>query len=407
MGNGRTAISFFSGGGGLDIGLSQAGIDLAFGQDIEPDCVATLEANGRRAMLGDIREMSPEEVLDYVGIAKGEAFLVCGGPPCQPFSTAGRRRGINDPRGSLFRDYLRMIEGIRPRFFIMENVKGLLSSKLTDGDGRPAEVDGMTTVLQVILSEFSRLRYSTVYGLLDAVDFGVPQFRERFILIGSRDNEDVFLPMPTRFGTHQSKGYRWATLRDAISDLESDPGECDAFSPARSRLLDMVPPGGNWRSLPEGLQEEAMGGAYRSGGGKVGFYRRLDYDQPSPTLVTSPVQKSSMLCHPAVTRPLSVREYARIQQFPDDWVFCGNMASKYRQIGNAVPVGLGRALGEMLVSVSDGSSTVKTKRRKAVSPRGCSRWASARPSTPSTPTTTRLRWSRLSRSTWRSIMVVS
>jgi len=223
-------------------------------------------------------------------------------------------------------------------------------------------VDDSAAILEIVLSEFDKLGYKTVYGVLDAVNYGVPQFRERFVLLGSRDDENIFLPMPSHFQTHQNPTYRWATLRSAIADLEASPGECTYFSPERLAYLKMVPEGGNWRNLSSDCVEKAMGGAYNSGGGKVGFYRRLSYDEPSPTLVTSPVQKASMLCHPVVDRPLSVSEYARIQQFPDDWVFSGNTASKYRQIGNAVPIGLARAIGEALIAAANGTATVQTKR---------------------------------------------
>ena len=195
----------------------------------------------------------------------------------------------------------------------------------------------------------------------------VPQFRERFILIGSRDAEDIFLPVPTHFQTHQNAMYRWRTLGETIKDLENDVEECSSFSEDRIKYLQMVPEGGNWRNLPEDVVQSAMGGAYKSGGGKVGFYRRLSYSQPSPTVVTSPVQKATMMCHPTQDRPLSVKEYARIQQFPDDWVFTGTTASKYRQIGNAVPVGLAEAIGEAVISVADDTATVKTKRFRGTS----------------------------------------
>ena len=145
---------------------------------------------------------------------------------------------------------------------------------------------------------------------------------------------------------HQDKKYQWQTVRSVIKDLEFDHGECATLSEERLKFLTMVPEGGNWRDLPEDIIPIAMGGAYKSGGGKVGFYRRLSYDQPSPTVVTSPVQKATMMCHPTQNRPLSVKEYARIQQFPDDWVFTGTTAAKYRQIGNAVPVGLAEAIGK-------------------------------------------------------------
>lgn len=356
----RKSISFFSGGMGLDIGLMQAGIDIVIGQDLEPSCIQTIRANGHVGIAGDIRDITPEEILTQASLKRGEAFLVCGGPPCQPFSTAGKRLGMNDPRGSLFKEYIRMIDGINPRFFVMENVKGLMSSLLKDEHGHNTQ----TKVLDIILEEFNKLHYSTVYGVLDAVNYGVPQFRERFVLIGSRDNEPIFLPAPTHFRVHQNSAYRWRTLGDTIRDLEDCSGECAAFSEARLNYLRMVPEGGNWKSLPAEVVKEAMGGAYLSGGGKVGFYRRLSYAQPSPTVVTSPVQKATMMCHPTKDRPLSVAEYARIQQFPDDWKFAGSTNEKYRQIGNAVPVGLAKAIGEMLVSVAQNNAEIFVKRTR-------------------------------------------
>lgn len=360
------AISLFSGAGGLDIGLEKAGIDIVIGQDFDKACVDTLIANGKTVLSGDIRDIEPQQILDLTGLKQYEPFLICGGPPCQPFSTAGKRMGINDPRGSLFMDFIRMIDYIRPRFFIMENVKGIMSSPLKDeaGQRQPG------TVLEVILSEFDKLGYKTVYGLLDAVNYGAPQFRERFILIGSRDHEDVFLPIPTHFQKHQKPEYRWKTLRQALEGIDTENDECASLSPERVKYLKMVPEGGNWRNLPGDVVEEAMGGAYKSGGGKVGFYRRLSFDQPSPTVVTSPVQKATMMCHPTEDRPLSVKEYARIQQFPDDWIFTGTTASKYRQIGNAVPVSLAQAIGQAVIATAENSAIVQTKRIRGTSVHG-------------------------------------
>ncbi len=356
----RKAISFFSGAMGLDLGLIESGINIVIGQDLEPSCIQTIAANGHRGIKGDIRNISSKYMLEQARMKVGDPFLVCGGPPCQPFSTAGKRLGINDPRGSLFKEFVRMIDGIRPRFFVMENVKGLMSSPLKDEHGNPTG----TKVLDIILSEFAKLNYSTVYGVLDAVNYGVPQFRERFILIGSRDNENIFLPAPTHFHIHQNPDYRWRTLRDAIQDLEDTAGECAEFGESRLKYLKMLHEGQNWRNLPSNIVEEAMGGAYKSGGGKVGFYRRLSYSQPSPTVVTSPIQKATMMCHPTKDRPLSVAEYARIQQFPDNWKFVGTTSEKYKQIGNAVPVGLARAIGQMLISVDEGNSEIFVKRTR-------------------------------------------
>lgn len=365
-GENRDVISLFSGAMGLDIGLGRAGLHVAIGQDFDASCVNTMRENGHKVLGGDIRELVPQQLLEMAGLEVGEPFLICGGPPCQPFSTAGKRMGINDPRGSLFMDFIRMIDYIRPRFFVMENVKGIMSAPLRKAalpEGKEkSQGQKLGTVLDVILGEFGKLGYRTVYGLLDAVNYGVPQFRERFVLIGSRDHEDIFLPMPTHFQMHQNREYQWQTVRSAIGDLEFDCGECAVLSEERMKFIKMVPEGGNWRDLPEDVVSAAMGGAYQSGGGKVGFYRRLSYDQPSPTVVTSPVQKATMMCHPVQDRPLSIKEYARIQQFPDDWIFTGTMAAKYRQIGNAVPVGLAEAIGKAVLAVADSTACIHTKR---------------------------------------------
>lgn len=367
----RDVISLFSGAMGLDIGLQQVGLDVVIGQDFDPFCVETMKANGHNVLGGDIREIKPEQLLEKAGLKVGEPFLICGGPPCQPFSTAGKRLGINDPRGSLFMDFIRMIDYIRPRFFIMENVKGIMSLPLkqvpvADHDENDSE-QKLGTVLDVILTEFNKLGYKTVYGILDAVNYGVPQFRERFVLIGSRDQEDIFLPIPTHFQIHQDPTYRWKTVGEAIADLENEEGECCVLTPERKEYLRMVPEGGNWKDLPKDIIPKAMGGAYESGGGKVGFYRRLTYAQPSPTITTAPAQKATMLCHPTKDRPLSVHEYARLQQFPENWVFVGTTAAKYKQIGNAVPIGLAEAIGKAVLAVANRNSVVETKRFRGTS----------------------------------------
>ena len=354
------SISLFSGAMGLDIGLEKAGINFKLCQDIDPFCYATMLKNKRPGLTGDIRNIDSSVVLECSGLQPEEPFLLCGGPPCQPFSTAGKRLGMNDPRGSLFMDYVRMVDETRPRFFVFENVKGLTSIAVDHG-GRPG------SVLDIILSEFDRIGYKTVYGLLDAVHYGVPQFRERLIIIGSRDNEDVFLPTPSHFRIHQNESMRWRTIRGAIADIQEHPGPHMRFSEERLSFLRMVPEGGNWRDLPTEMQPIAMGGAYKSGGGKVGFYRRLSYSQPSPTLVTSPVQKATMMCHPTKDRPLSVREYARIQQFPDNWEIMGTISNQYKQIGNAVPVGLAEAVGKAIIATANGDAEIKTKRTRGTS----------------------------------------
>lgn len=370
-------ISLFSGAMGLDLGLEAAGLDVRVSQDFDPWCVKTMVDNDRNHLAGDIREILVEDpsckrILKSARLKKGEAFAVVGGPPCQAFSTAGRRQALNDPRGSLFMQFAHVVREAQPRFFVMENVKGLLSAAISHrplgeraSKASPDELPGSAFAL--VLGTLESLGYTVKWEVLDAVHFGVPQFRERLVLIGSRDNETVLLPRPTHFPVHQDAAHRWVTLRKAIADLEDTPGPGGTFSEDRLALLRLVPPGGNWRSLPLELQRQGMGGAFESSGGKVGFFRRLSYDEPSPTLVTSPMQKATMLCHPAKDRPLSVREYARIQQFPDDWKVNGNPTHAYRQIGNAVPLGLGRAIGLSLVASATGHADTSYKRLRGTS----------------------------------------
>ena len=358
-------VSLFSGAMGLDLGLYEAGLRVAVSQDMDRWCVETMRRNKHTAVEGDIRELvaadpACEFLLAASGVHRDAVFAVVGGPPCQSFSTAGKRLGVEDARGQLYLEFIKVVAAIRPRFFIMENVKGLASmpSDPLDKNSKP--------VLQDILEAFEFIGYNTVHGVLDAVHYGTPQFRERLVIVGSRDGEEVFLPAPTHFHKHQNPQMRWRTLRDALGSL-SEAGEHAKFSPKVTQYLELVPEGGNWKNLPEALIPQAMGGAFESGGGKVGFYRRLRFSEPSPTLVTSPIQKATMLCHPTELRPLSINEYARLQQFPDHWKFEGRTTECYRQIGNAVPVTLGKALGQMLISVAQGNATVKVKRMRGTS----------------------------------------
>lgn len=362
-------VSLFSGAMGLDIGLEQAGLRTVIAQDIDRWCVETIRRNGHLAIAGDIRELIASDphlhgFRDASGMHDTEVFAVVGGPPCQPFSTAGKRRGVQDDRGQLYEDFVRTIQALRPRFFVMENVKGLASMRAEADDS------GSMPVLDHILELFDQLGYRTVHGVLDAVHYGTPQFRERLVILGSRDGEDIFLPIPSHFPRHQNPDLRWRTLGDAIGDLpESGPGVGPhaKFSASIQHYLHSVPEGGNWKNLPENLRPEAMGGAYASGGGKVGFFRRLSRSEPAPTLVTSPVQKATLLGHPTQLRPLSVREYARIQGFPDTWRFEGTTSDCYRQIGNAVPVPLGKAIGQALIATATDTANVRVKRMRGTS----------------------------------------
>jgi DNA (cytosine-5)-methyltransferase 1 len=184
-----------------------------------------------------------------------------------------------------------------------------------------------------------------VFGVLNAADYGVPQTRERVVFIGSRDGEDVRLPPPT----HSAD--KWVTLGSALADLSDPEPEFTTIPSGKAKFLKLVPPGGNWRDLPETLQKKALGRAYDSWGGRNGFCRRLSWEKPSPALTTRPDSKATILCHPTELRPLSVREYACLQQFPDGWTFAGGTPQKYKMIGNAVPLGLGKAVGLSLVGL--------------------------------------------------------
>lgn len=369
------SIGLFAGAFGLDLGMEQAGLHTVSVVEIDPDATKTIALNrphlSESAVPRDIQRVSAQTLLEEGGrvlnlgrpLRPGEVDLVTGGPPCQSFSTAGKRQSIGDPRGSLFMDFIRTVEEVQPRFFVMENVRGLLSAPLQHrphvqrGAGfLPLEPDEMQgAALRVILAEMNKIGYFVVYNLLEAADYGVPQNRQRVIFIGSRDSEPVTFPPPT----HCSGGAtlpKWHTLREALARLVDPKPEFIPYSESRLKYLKLLKAGQNWRYLPDELKQAAMGGAYESGGGKVGFYRRLAWDKPSPTVTTSPHQKATDMCHPEELRPLSVRECARIQTFQDDWVFYGSTASKYRQIGNAVPVQLARAIGEHIYKlIKEGS----------------------------------------------------
>jgi DNA (cytosine-5)-methyltransferase 1 len=381
------AISLFSGGFGLDLGLEQAGFQTVAVVENDPDAVKTIALNrpflAESAVPRSIRDVSAETLLEEGGRAlnlgralqRNEVDLVAGGPPCQSFSTAGRRGSVNDPRGSLFMDFVRIVEDIQPKYFIMENVRGILSAAIRHrpinqrGENfpplEPDEQQG--SALRVILEEIHKLGYNVVYNLLETANYGVPQNRSRVIFIGVKEGESPSFPMPTHSQAGGKSSARWKTLREALDGLcDPDPAFVP-YSENRLKYLRLLKAGQNWRYLPEGLKKEAMGGAYLSGGGKVGFYRRLDWDKPSPTVLTCPHQKATDMCHPEHLRPLSVQECKRIQTFPDNWTFYGSITSQYRQIGNAVPVLFSRAIGEYLYKLLKGEQVERIPYEKQLS----------------------------------------
>jgi len=348
------AISLFSGAMGLDIGIERAGFKICVCVEMDKWAAETIRANTDIPVINkDINHVPSEEILRVAGLQRNEVTLVVGGPPCQAFSTAGRQRGLADFRGNVILQYLRVVDDIRPEFFILENVRGLLSAKLHSVPDEYQEYSNIKeikgSVLEFIVSEFKKLGYRISYALLDAANYGVPERRERMIIIGHLGKR-VPVPSPThsKGGLHGTSP--WVTLRDAIGDLE----KCKNlhYIPLREKsvkYMEHLAEGQNWRNLPPQMAEEAMGKAYHLSGGKTGFLRRLRFDEPSPTLVTSPTMPATLLCHPTLLRPLAIEEYARIQQFPDTWQFSGRIETIYKQIGNAVPVGLGYAAGHQVM----------------------------------------------------------
>lgn len=369
------SIGLFAGAFGLDLGLEKAGFHTVSVVEIDPDATKTIALNRphlwESAIPRDIQNISAQTLLEEGGrvlglgrpLRPGEIDLVTGGPPCQPFSTAGKRMSVGDPRGSLFKDFIRIVKEVQPHLFIMENVRGLLSAPIRHRphsqrglDYPPLESDELPgSALEVVLAEMKHLGYTVAPPrLLEAADYGVPQNRTRVIFIASRDGKYVTVPLPTHSKNGADGLPKWCSLKDALTDLVDLEPEYIPYAESRLKYLKLLKAGQNWRYLPDDLKQEAMGGAYKSGGGKVGFYRRLSWNKPSPTITTSPHQKATDMCHPEELRPLSVKECARIQTFPDDWTVYGSTASKYRQIGNAVPVLLGKAIGEHLYKLIKG-----------------------------------------------------
>lgn len=363
-------VSLFSGALGLDLGLENAGFQVRVAVEPNKYAAETIRRNRRDIPVIEekIEDVTTEEILATAGLEPGEPVLVSGGPSCQTFSTAGRRGSLGDPRGVMFREFLRVIREAQPRFFVMENVRGVLSAAIKHrplaerGPGFPQlEPDEeMGSAFNTILRELKGTNYHTVFDLLNAADFGVPQSRERILFIGSRDGEPVKSPHPTHSKKPEDDKERWLTLGEGLEGFNDPDPVFVNLTPSSRRFLERVPEGGNWRSLPENLWPEALGKANDSWGGRSGFLRRLSWSKTSPALTTKPNSKATMLCHPTELRPLSVGEYAKLQQYPDDWEFDGGPTQQYLQLGNAVPLGLGEVAGwSMRVAMERGQPGVR------------------------------------------------
>lgn len=356
-------LSFFSGAQGLDIGLEKAGLECVAVNDADQMVCETVRLNRPDLTVYecDIRNLTTPKLCSDLRIAPGELFAITGGPPCQAFSTAGRRLGLHDDRGNVFLHFLQLIGELKPKYAIFENVRGLLSAPFVH---RPHAERGkgfspLSTqeqpggALLVILELLEKYGYNTTFTLYNTANYGVPQKRERLIFFASRDGHEIPWITPTHqeHGLHELK--KWKTLSDAISHLRG-PHHFMQFPKDRLQYYALLGEGQNWRNLPLDLQKKAMGESWNSGGGRTGFFRRLAWNSPSPTLVTRPTMKATDLCHPQELRPLSIEEYAAIQTFPEGHVFAGKMDDQYRQIGNAVPCLFGETIGRHLLDFDAG-----------------------------------------------------
>lgn len=363
--------SFFSGAMGLDLGLESAGWRPSLAVEIEPIFCETIRANrpNLQVIKSDVAALSGDELRTLTGVA--EVDLMVGGPPCQSFSTGGTRAALSDPRGNAIFEYLRLISEVRPKMFVLENVANLVTAamkhrpiserpgkswnlssysvvqpSLMEVAGGPLplteeELSG-SAIRYLLKTVIADLGYQVRFAVLDSADYGAPQRRLRFVMLGARDGVPPEFIAPT----HGIPNTPFVTVRDAIGDLVDDPGPGSLYTDETRGYFDLVPEGGNWRDLPPEVAAKAMGErSLKAGGGKTGFFRRLHWERQSPTITGKPNRKGSAMCHPSDSRPLSVRECARLQGFKDDWHINGSVGHQYTQIGNAVPLALGTAIG--------------------------------------------------------------
>lgn len=364
-------ISLFSGAMGLDLGIEKVGFKIRVCVEKDKWAAQTIRANTSIPVIErDINDVHTDEILAAAGIGRQDVTLVIGGPPCQAFSTAGKQKGFADFRGNVMLQYLRVVRDIMPEFFIMENLRGLQSAKLNSVPAEYAEYEPIKDVkgsaFHFMVAEFRKLGYSISHALLNAANYGVPEKRERIVVIGHR-GERVPIPSPTHSENGELGTKKWNTLRNCIGDMEHRTDLHYTELRKRSRpYMKILKEGQNWRNQPEDMAMQAMGKAYFLSGGKTGFLRRLKFDESSPTLVTSPTMSATLLCHPTQLRPLSIEEYARTQQFPDSWTFNGRLETIYKQIGNAVHVGLGQAVGQQIMRFINGQTSANEEARNKI-----------------------------------------
>ena len=321
-----TFIEVCAGAGGLSKGFIDSGFEPLLLNDTDKYCIETLKMNHPETNIikGSMVDLDLEKYKDK------KIDVLMGGVPCQSFSQAGKREGINDDRGKLILHFIKMIDILTPNVFIIENVQGLT----THNNGH---------TLQMIINEINKIsKYVINYKVLNANDYSVPQNRKRLIIVGINKSINKIFNFPQ---PHEYK----PILKDVLEDCHESPGA--VYKKDKYDIMKLVPEGGCWIDIPDDIAKQYMGKSYTSGGGKRGILKRLDMNKPSLTLLTTPSQKQTERCHPTETRPLQTLEYARIQTFPDDYKFSGSMNQIYKQIGNAVPVNLGKAIAEEVINV--------------------------------------------------------
>ena len=358
-----TVVSLFTGAMGLDLGFEQAGFEVRVAVDKDKFAEATIQANRPDIPIirDSISNVSGSFILEQAGLSADEVTVLTGASPCEPFSTIGKRMSLADTRASLIDEFIRIVLEIQPRYWVFENVPGLMWAakkhisfyeRTSPGyESASDEVPG--SAWEDILTAFRATGYEVEFEILNALDYGTPQKRKRLIVVGSAEGR-VSLPDPTHgapssLSVLNGEMKHWTNVGDAIGDFIDPYPESMKF-PRWGEFLAYVPEGGCWKDIPTELQEEAIGKAYLSSGGRTGFLRRLSWSKPSPTLVDSPITRAACLCHPSLTRPLTVGEYHRLQGFPDGWKVEGPMGTKYRLIGQATPVALAKAVAEALMS---------------------------------------------------------
>ncbi len=329
-----TLVELFAGAGGLALGLEQAGFTSLLLNEINKHACSTLRKNRPHwnVIEGDITDQN----LSHLS---GKVDLLTGGFPCQPFSTAGKKLGFDDIRGTLVFEMIRVMREIQPKVFLAENVSGLKS----DDNGKTID-----TIKNIINESGYTIIEEDIYK---AIFYKVPQKRERLIIIAVRNDLKDQLQYEKPSPYHTLMTVKDALKKGVLYKNNVPKSEGQSYPERKAEILSYVPEGGYWKDLPLDLQKEYMQGSFKLGGGKTGMARRLSWNEPSLTLTCSPAQKQTERCHPKENRPLTTREYARLQTFPDDWIFEGSTTEVYKQIGNAVPVNLAACIGRAIIKM--------------------------------------------------------